>query len=263
MALDPVSGHFTFTPAAQDKEHFTVTIQASKAGQQPVWQVVSFDPMPHLPAEQEVFGLSPTHAMPDAASTDYIVRSDVLSDTAESFNYVTRQTRTVSISGKTVVLEQGNANGLYDSYNENDDIKAFNVYAEKLVVRNAIRLPQTTVTIYARELRFEDQALPAANACIVTTPSSLGTLPAQFQDGQSGLNGGNVTVYVQSFYSTPGYSARFVTDGGVGQAAGLGTPGAAGSDVSSSCGGNALFIRYTDWYGQDYAYLWCGSISHP
>jgi hypothetical protein len=93
MALDPASGHFTYTPGAEDKEHFTVTIQASKAGRQPLWQVVDFDPMPHLPAEQEVFGFALTHAMPDGASVDYIVRSEVLSATPESFNYVTRQTR--------------------------------------------------------------------------------------------------------------------------------------------------------------------------
>lgn len=239
IVLDSVNGHFIYTPAAQDKEHFTVTIQASKTGLQPVSQDVGFDPMPHLQVEQDVFGLAPTHAMPDAASSDYIIRSEVLSNAPESFNYAMRQTRAVNISGKTVILEQGHANGLYDTYNEKDDIKTFNVYAETLIVRDALRLPQTTVTIYARELRFEDRPVPATNACINTTPRSLATLAAQFQHGQNGLNGGGISAQIQGFYSMPGPATRFVTDGGRGQPAGLGQPGAAGANAGpADCGGD-------------------------
>ena len=229
LSLNSSTRLFSYTPDSQDKESFFVNFTAtlSDAFQS---QTVKFDPMPHLPAEQSVFGVDPVHAVPDPEDKDYTLVNTIVSETQESFNNEMREngTRTISISGKTVVFQGGHDNGLY-SYNDNDDIKEMNIYAETVVFKSSMYLPQTKVTIYARELRFEESAY------INTTPRSLTIRPAEFEDGADGLKADDIELHIESFhYSDLGnYNKRFILKGAEGQPGGDGEDGKDGSLMST------------------------------
>lgn len=229
IVFDTSTGLFTYTPADTDTVQFFVEFTGTCGGEL-VSQEVEINPMPHLPPEQTVFGID-SKTYPDAEYMDYVVRSDVKSDTAESFNNVSRNTRSVSISGKTLVFQKDfGKNTLYNDYNNNEDIKEFRLFAETVIIRNPLNLPQTNVTIYARELRFED--VGTEKACINTTPKSLTTRPAGTTGtaGSHGLPAGNVTLHLEKF-SAVGTDKRFILNGGNGQAGGLGKDGAAGTTM--------------------------------
>nr|QNO49773.1 hypothetical protein DMFPCFDI_00016 [Methanosarcinales archaeon ANME-2c ERB4]QNO50125.1 hypothetical protein GDOAKEED_00029 [Methanosarcinales archaeon ANME-2c ERB4] len=230
FSLNSSTGLFSYTPDLQDKESFQVTFTA-ELGEDSQSQTVEFYPMPHLPAEQVSFGLDPVHAVPDPEDKDYLLVNTILSEKPESFNFELRNTRTISISGKTIVFEGGHDNGLYDSYHStgayvNEDIKQMNIYVETVIIRSPLHLPQTNVAIYARELRFEN------SGCIKTTPRSLTTHPPQFQSGDDGLKAGDIRLYIESFHSDPGYfGKRFILNGGDGQPGGPGRDGADEKDM--------------------------------
>ncbi|MCP4106966.1 MAG: hypothetical protein GY749_15750 [Desulfobacteraceae bacterium] len=232
------TGLFTYTPDAADNEQFFVEFTGSESE----YQKVEINPTPHLPPEQTVFGIDPK-TYPDAEYMDYVVRNEVKSETAESFNNVTRHTRSVSISGKTLVFQKDFAkNTLYNDYNDNEDITEFKLFAETVIIRSPLNLPQTNVTIHARELRFEDSG--GEEACIRTTPKSIEIRPVQFEDGAHGLKAGNITLYIESFHSDSGYDTRFVLDGGEGQAAGLGKDGADGTSMPVVSGTDVVWYDY-------------------
>jgi len=218
LSLNPSTQLFSYTPDSQDKESFFVTFKASVInGFQS--QTVEFNPMPHLPAEQSVFGVDPVHAVPDPEDKDYTLVNTIVSETPESFNNEMRETRTISISGKTVVFQGDHDNGLY-SYNDNEDIKEMHIYAETVVFKSSMHLPQTKVTIYARELRFEESAY------ISTTPRSLTIRPAEFEDGADGLKAGDIELHIESFHSDLGNdNKRFILKGAEGQPGGSGENG--------------------------------------
>lgn len=260
IAFNVSDGLFSYTPDAHDKTPFSVTFKAT-SGAKTVSQTIQITPVPDLPPEHEVFGLEPVHPLPDPEDTDYIACSAVESESSEDFNNTERTTRTISISGKQIVFEAEHANHLYNSYNGNDDIKAMTIYAETLIIRNPLHLPQTNVTIYAKDLRFE------GSGELITTPRSTKTRPGQSENGKHGLKAGDITLYIGSFYSDPGHDTRFILQGGNGQPAGLGQDGADGvsreivSDIGPafrrvwgprSCGDNG---------GAVYVYS-CGSDMH-
>src|SRR5207245_2645325 len=140
---------------------------------------------PHLPPETTIFGIPPGAPLPDPESNDYILRSEVVGNSPELFNNQPRTTRMITVSGKRVIFQRGHPNGLFD-YSDNDDIQEMNIHAETLIIRSALRLPETRVSIYARELRFEDVSGPSEFASVSTTPRSITTRPNQFQDGSPG-----------------------------------------------------------------------------
>lgn len=185
-------GLFTYTPASADNEQFFVEFTATGNGGESVSQEVEINPTPHLPSEQIVFGIDPK-TYPDAEYMDYVVRNEVKSETEESFNNVSRYTRSVSISGKTLVFQEDFAkNTLYNDYNDNEDIKDFSLFAETVIIRSPLNLPQTRVNIRARELRFEN--VGAEKACINTTPKSLTERPAG-TTGMAGSHGLGLCFY--------------------------------------------------------------------
>jgi len=239
--LTPTTGTFTFdsstgrvrySPSAEDKRSFIVRFVATLAGQTRT-QDVEITPMPHLPPEETTFGLMPVHPLPDPESKDYIVRNEILSETEESLNTQLRKTRTVVLMGEDVVFQRGHPNGLFDSYHDSADIKSLTVYAERMIVRSALKLPQTEVTIYARQLVFQDGA---ETSSINTTPRSIPTRAASAtgfnpgQNGSHGLKAGNVTLHAEQVVTPPG-AVRFVLGGGNGQPAGLGQEGREGSSL--------------------------------
>jgi hypothetical protein len=95
---------------------------------------------------------------PDNESTDYLIVSTRLNTAAAGipFNALpNRQTRDFFISGKTVVLQAGHPNGLYerlnfvaasdptkDSGQPNADIRLVSIQSETVVIGTALRIPR-------------------------------------------------------------------------------------------------------------------------
>jgi hypothetical protein len=246
LALDPGTRSFRYTPDPADKLPFSVTFVAT-LGSDTESREVTFNPVPRLPPEGVVFGLTPDQSrFPDPEDKSFIARHDAPGKTLESFNNRDQYPRSVTVSGRRLVFEQGHPNGLYD-YDGNDSIKNLTLYADSVVIRSPLRLPQTNVTIYARELRFEDKAGTTDKAYLSTTPNRITTLPAQFANGLDGLPAGSITLHLQSLYAE-GTAKRLVVKGGDGQPAGLGKNGDPGADAPhyTSCGSFNVMAPYTN-----------------
>lgn len=212
VTFNPALGYFTFTPAASDTSVFSITFRA-KLDSRLDSQVVVFQTQPYLQREQAVFGVGNGQSFPAPDGKEYLIVSDIpLSDdpnaTPDFFNQMQRNTRTVSISGMEVVVANGHTNGLYN-FNNNEDIRTLNIYGERVVIKDPFDLPQTNVTIYARELVFEDDGY------INTTPRKTlgpqtGTTPAI-----PGVKAGTITLHINKYVSTP--MVRLIQIGGDGQ----------------------------------------------
>lgn len=152
LSIDPVTGRFFYIPAANDKLPFNILITASKEGQTDV-QLVEIQPRPSLPQEEDL--VRPGQARPAEDSPEYIVRSQIYSETSEVFNGSLRPTREVTISGKVVIIENGNPNRLWQSYDSALDVRSLTINAEQVVVRNVWNLHSTKVVFNARSVRYE------------------------------------------------------------------------------------------------------------
>jgi hypothetical protein len=230
ITFDPATGLFSYTPAPADILPFSLTF--STGGVAVATSVIT--PQPILPNEE--ISLNYNRPLPDEESRDYISISQS-QNPPELFNDSTKQTLSVDISGKTLVFDASHPNNLYPQYNGRDNIKEFRLYADKVVVRSPLQLPETHVTIYARELRFE------GGGQIDTTPTARRLLPSGvvWEDGRTvgypgdpGHDGGDVDVFVGSFHSDPAPTVRFVLRGGAGGAAGEGRDGRYEGDSSFS-----------------------------
>jgi hypothetical protein len=229
ITFDPASGHFTYTPATSDRLPFSLTF--STGGVAVATSVIT--PLPKLPAEE--FTIDYDRPLPDAESRDYITISEVR-HAAEVFNDATNETLTVSISGKTLVFEANHPAHLHRQYNGRDNIKEFRLYADRVIIRSPLLLPQTHVSIHARELRFEGDGV------INTTPRARRLQPpgVVWEDdrtvgypGDPGHDGGDADVFVERFHADPTPAVRFVLRGGEGG------PGGEGRDGLSE--GNGMF----------------------
>ncbi|WP_295443394.1 LamG domain-containing protein [uncultured Thiodictyon sp.] len=236
---------FRYTPSPLDKTLFNLTITASR-GDASDSQTLCFTPL--LAPTPEAAFFTYERPLPDPASTDYVsvVRTEDLQEEAQNYAVATRVK--VDISGKTVVIAKDHPNGIYNAYNSdgvatNLNIREMNIMADVVIVRNALRLPQTNLNIWTRELRFEDCGSEQARFDLTPKALSIRAAPAQLtiaQDavtgknnekptpatpGKDGLRGGDITLRVQAVLSTATGVARFVTDGGAGQPGGLGANG--------------------------------------
>lgn len=135
--------------------------------------------------------------------------------------------RVVSVRAKELVIENGNQNGFYSKYHNAKDIKALNIYADRIIVKSPLSVHQANITIYARELIFDDTK---GYTYISTTPASKSESPEQFKDGVDGLKGGDLNVYV-NYIDTQDSQPRFISFGGNGQPGGQGQEGADGTSV--------------------------------
>ncbi len=197
---------FAYTPSPAERVAFTVTLTLSSG----VEQTIAVAPTAETQPEQTI--LQYRGDLVDAEAKTYLkVIEEDLGE--ENFNYRTRNVRRVVISGPTVVFEAGHENDLYTLYADGvDDIKEMEIYADTVVFRSPTRLQGTTVSIFARQLRFED---------LGEEPASLSTVPAEISttsnsDGAHGLPAGDVTLNVASMVA-PGSDPRLILRGGEGQ----------------------------------------------
>ena len=168
--------------------------------------------------------LSAAQPMPDAELGKYLTITETTNTTPVNFNYKNRVTRNVSIAGKTVLFDNRNRkNQLFPTYSAQYNIKEMKIYAETLIIRSPVLFPQTAVTIFAREVRFEDIAGSPTPASLCTTPKVLGRPAGTVgSNGLDGLKAGDITANTESFKS-PSLGVRWILTGGGGQPAGLGT----------------------------------------
>jgi hypothetical protein len=144
---------------------------------------------------------------PDPAGRDYTLLHEAAGDPGTPVNFEP-DPRVVTLSGKRIVLEAQGDTRFYDAVHNRPNLQRLNIYAEELVVRAPVKLPQTELTIYARELRFEDP--PGAAASLDTTPETRTAL-----DGNgAGSNGGDITLYVARIGSSPTSAPRLILRGG-------------------------------------------------
>ena len=221
LTFDAGSGRITYTPSVADRLPFTVRLATAQA------LVGSFEvtPLNALALEEAVIEYD--RPLPDAESRDYIQISEI-KNPPELFNDATAETFTVSISGHTLVFANEHRAHLLRQYGGRLNIRELRLYADKVVVRNPLLLPQTTVTIFARELRFE------GDGRIETTPRPRMLRPEgatwtnQLHAGINGIAGhvgGNVNAFVERFSSDSTTATRFVMRGGDGGPAGEGRNG--------------------------------------
>ena len=230
ITFDAVTGRFSYTPAPTDVLPFSLTF--STGGVAVATSVIT--PQPNLPHEEVTINYN--RPLPDEEGRDYINISES-QNPPELFNDATNQTLLVDISGKTLVFDVSHPNNLYAQYNGRNNIKEFRLYADKVIIRSPLQLPETHVTIHARELRFEGAGQ------LDTTPSAR-----RFQQpgvvwedgrpvgypGDPGHDGGAADVFVGSFHADPDPKVRFVLRGGAGGAAGEGRDGRYEGDGSFS-----------------------------
>ena len=221
LAFDAGSGRMSYTPAVTDRLPFTVRLSTAQ-GLDSFFEITPLNP---LALEDAIIEYD--RPLPDAESRDYIQISEVANG-AELFNDATNQTFTVSISGQTLVFAGDHPANLHRQFNGRLNVHALRLYADKVIIRSPLVLPQAQVTIHARELRFE------GDGRIETTPRPRVQRPpgAVWEDdlffgnnGDPGHPGGGVDVFVERFFSDATTATRFVLRGGDGGPAGEGRDG--------------------------------------
>ena len=179
--------------------------------------------------EQVAFGITPTQAQPEPESRQYITKTVATNETPQYFNgELDKITESIVISGRVLIFEAEHDNGLWESYHEYKTLQDLELHADTVIIRGALRLPQTNVTIYARELRFEDTN---GTTSIDTSPYSLDVPALPKVGGFSGNPGGDITLHLASFFLDESDDERFILHGGVGQKGGQGTRGKSAGSV--------------------------------
>src|SRR4030095_1847237 len=114
------------------------------------------------------------------------------------------------ISGAWIVFEANSTKmSLYDRFNDDKDIKELTIFAERVTIRSPLSLPQTSVKIFARELRFEG----AGEIDVTQAPFLDPLIPS---DGKDGAKGPDLVINVERFHSDPTSRPRFISRGGAG-----------------------------------------------
>lgn len=179
----------------------------------------------------------PAATAPDPAAKKYLTVTQSFGKTKEWFNQANRITRKVTITGKTVVFDGGTrSNDLFTTFSGKLDIKEMNIFAETLLIRSPLRLPQTKLTIRAKRLQFEDPKGALNLSSIDTTPrSNTATRPKGNTGlkGSDGHNGGGMWLILSGFGPSDTTQIRMISRGGNGQPAGLGRNGQPGKSMKT------------------------------
>jgi hypothetical protein len=199
-SLDSVTGLFTYEPDdISDCTPFEITIRVTSGdGLIEEVQIVKITPVPDLPLEYTLF-TDPVLDIPDPNSLDYIFINEINSDSNQRLNGMDRPVSSIIIIGKTIIISANHPH-VY-TYHDDYHISDLTIYAETVIVRDPLRLRQTDVTIYAKQLSFEG------------TESEINTIPENEGSQAEGLNGGDINLFIESLDVGPGTNQRFKTSG--------------------------------------------------
>ena len=163
LTLDASTGAFTYKPAAQDRTPFTIAFTAQYPGGNAAQSIVM---TPETSALPEADAFDHVESEPDATGYTSWQEESILGDV--ELNDQTwsgaHPARKVSISGVTIVFDRSLASSPAKVYGDpgavgaNLNIRELVITGDTVIIRDPLRFPQTTVTINARELRFEDKA---------------------------------------------------------------------------------------------------------
>ncbi len=134
------------------------------------------------------------------------------------------QTKKITVTCLQLELGENAQVSIFDQLNSRTDIKELSICADHLVISSPLKLPGTTITIWARKLSF------VGNGHIDTSAKSINIRSDKTQ-AMNGQNGGNILLYVRDI-DTPGNSIRFIANGAPGQDALLGQKGKPGTSVT-------------------------------
>ena len=215
IEFNGTTGRFKYFPDAGDYRTFYVTFTATD-GTDTVSEIVKFVIRPQVVPEQ--YSINNKGVFP--YGEDYTLVAS--RDSNMYLNGSQRAAHSYSISGKDIVFDNNVQNKVW-GLSGREDIYELNIYAEKLVIRSPLRFPQTEVTIYAKEVWFEDQG--GVVSSINTTPTWLNIRTNGV--GTNGTNAGNIHFYVRDLHADA--AMRFILNGGEGQSTNRnGTPGNGG-----------------------------------
>ncbi|MBI4600416.1 MAG: hypothetical protein HY721_00510 [Planctomycetes bacterium] len=205
IAYDAASGELSYTPDPADRTDFTVTFTASPSPSSPIEGKVLVSPLPSLPPEDTAIHFEDERIDPE--SNDYVRIRVEQSAAEEVLNQRRQKTRKVSISGAWLVFESGSEKmSLYDDLEGDTDVKELTLYADRVVVRSPLHLPQATVRIYARELRFEGDGLVDVTQAAMPAPVAV-------HEGLDGAKGPDMWIQVERFHSDPTAGKRLISRG--------------------------------------------------
>jgi hypothetical protein len=165
VVFDTDTDTFTYVPADTDTEPFKVTFLAVGSGS-PIVQEVTIDPIQPPTPEATAFGVAPGAPIPDDTADDkYLQYVESRGTATQAFNEnPSTTTRDVKIMGRTVVLEKGHPNGLFEKIHydaadadySSQDIASLEIFADQLILKDSLRLPQTNVIIHAVSMDIVD-----------------------------------------------------------------------------------------------------------
>lgn len=210
ITFNKETGRFKYFPDKFDTRAFTVSFRAEANGNI-IMQDVLFTLMPATPPEYAAFGVEPVKPLP-GSTDDYTIISQAIQRSVYFNNALKDTVHSLSITGKELVFDRHVQNKLH-YLNGRNDLYELNLFAEKIIIREALHFPQTTVTIYAKELIFEDIA-GQETASINTSPVMFDILSEN--TGLNGANAGNIALYIQDYMQTTP-AKRFILVGGKGQ----------------------------------------------
>jgi hypothetical protein len=206
MQIDPNSGCFLYEPDTDDRVAFDVTFHAEWAGNA-VEQTVRVTPLPENPLEYEIIGLSPVQDIPDPASSKYITVNEEITGNVSLNGRAAGDVKSVTIQGIEITLDDDVLGNPFGTYNGQVDVKDLTIYAETLTIKDSLWLPQTNVTIYARNLRFIDDG---SRVMIKTTPKDDVRNPSVATDG---LDARDINLFIESYEADGGLGGRFAMNG--------------------------------------------------
>lgn len=125
------------------------------------------------------------------------------------------------ISGKRVLIQENSA--AHKKYDGRKDLHKLVIIADTLEIRSPFWLPQTAVEIYARAI------IVFGDGRIVTTPVANTLVPGERKDGNPGLPGGSLLLFIKNWYTM--HSQGFFLQGAAGQPAGPGRAPQAGKSM--------------------------------
>ncbi len=216
--FNAAEGLFTYTPSAEDYTPFRVTFCVEAPGGGSLCNDVVISPRPALGAEEQI--IQNTMPLPNEEDAGYATITARTSSAKVNFNYEKRFVRDVIVSAKRLRISAGSA--LHNMLHDAHDLRSLKLYAETLVIAAELKMPGTSVDIYARNLEFEGDT-----ARIDLTPPDN---PEAAEDAGATAATGMACPRLQLFVESlvlPGTSKRFILKGGRGQ---TGAPGSKGED---------------------------------
>lgn len=169
--------------------------------------------IPTIPVPYQI--ISENIPAPDPTDDSYLSVTITPSTSAQSFNGEQQTVNQIEISGMHVTT--AGTDNVLASLSGQLNIESLTIYADVLEIDQLLTLPQTNVTIYARELIFS-----GSSAQIVTTPQFVQNTPAATDPGDKGLTGGSVVLNIGQFTAQNGATTAFNLTGAAGQPGGPG-----------------------------------------